>query len=317
MKLSIILPTYNNDKTLYECLESIDKQTFSKRDYELLLIDGGSTDNTIKIAKKFKVKIIKNKDRVEEKARILGIKKAKGEIICFVDADNILLDKDWIKKMLAPFEDKEIIFADTLYFDYRKSDKMKVRYQALIGGDDPLAMYLGLYSRWAYCRNNWTDFPYSKEENNNHIKCKLLDKELVPAMGSNGFLIRKEVLRKFVKNSFIHSDIIYELVNSNYNCFAKVKTGIVHDQPTFFKNKIRRIERRFKKQVDIKYNYGITKKKTAIMLLKFIIILPVLYDIVKGYIKKRDSAWIFHIPAVYGLFFIHIYYNLLHILKLK
>src|SRR3989338_4318908 len=115
MKLSILLPTYNNEKTIKACLVSLTNQSLPKKDYEILVIDGGSSDNTVKISKKFPcVKIVKNPDRVEEKARILGIKLAKGEIIGFIDADNVVIGRDWLKKMLLPFEDKEIIFDDTL-----------------------------------------------------------------------------------------------------------------------------------------------------------------------------------------------------------
>lgn len=311
MKITIILPTYNNEKTLEECLQSIRMQKFPAKDYELLVIDGGSSDRTLTIAKRYDAVIINNPDRVEEKARILGISKAKGELILFVDADNVLEGKDWLTRMAKPFEDKEIIFADTLYYGYRKKDLMKVRYQALVGGDDPLANYLGLYSRWCYFRNDWTDFPYVKEIKRGYWKVKLLDKNLVPAMGSNGFIIRTSVLRKFVKNSFIHSDIVYDLVNKGYNCFAKVDASIVHNQPTFFKNKIRRIQRRLKKQVDIRYNYGVTSGKTARVLLRSMLILPVIYDMVKGYIRKPNSAWLFHPIALYGLIGIHVYYRTL------
>lgn len=309
MKVSILLPTYNNQKTLEACLKSIRMQDFPAKEYELMVIDGGSTDKTRDIVKKYGAILINNPDRVEEKARILGIKKAKGELILFVDADNVLMGEDWLEKMVEPFKDKQIAFADTLYFGWRKKDLMKVRYQALIGGDDPLAGYLGLYSRWCYFTNDWTDFPYKKEVKKNYWKIKLTDKELVPAMGSNGFIIRTKVLRKFVKDSFIHSDIVYDLVNKGYNCFAKVDAGIVHDQPTFFKNKVRRIQRRLKNQVAIRYNYGMNSKKIAWVFFRSIIILPVLYDMIKGYSRKRDVAWVFHIPALYGLIGIHAYYR--------
>ena len=146
MKLTIILPTYNNGRTIDDCLKSIFSQNLPKKDYEVLFIDGGSTDNTLNIAKKYPVKIIKNPKRNEEAARILGIQKAKGQITCFIDADNILVGEDWLEKMLLPFDNKKIAFADTLFFSYRKTDKIGVKYQALIGGDDPIAMYLGMYS---------------------------------------------------------------------------------------------------------------------------------------------------------------------------
>jgi len=308
MKLSIILPTYNNEKTIEDCLKSIFSQEYSRKDFEVLFIDGGSKDKTLSIAKKYPVKIIKNPKRNEESARIIGINRAKGEILCFVDADNILVGNDWFKKMLEPFMDKEIVFADTLYYSYRKKDKIRVKYQVLIGGDDPIAMYLGLYSRWSYLYGNWTNYPHKDEDKGDYLKTKLLNIHLVPAMGSNGWLVRKNILKKFVKNSFIHSDIVYFMIKSGYNCFAKVKTGIIHNQPKFFPNKIRRIKRRLNDEVKIQYDYGITKRDTTKTILYICLILPILWDTLRGFCKKPTLAWIFHPVACFGEIGLHGYY---------
>ena len=312
MKLTIILPTYNNEKTLIACLESIRMQNF--KDYELLLIDGGSDDRTLEIAKEFKCKIIDNPDRIEERARIIGIKKARGEIIVFIDADNVLVGKDFFNRMLEPFKDKEIAFADTLFYAYRKNDKLGVRYQALIGGDDPVVAYLGFYSRWNYFKNDWTDYSYKQEDKGDYFKIGFKDKRKITASGCNGFFVRKSLARKFIKKSFIHSDFVYDLVNKGYNCFAKVKTGIIHNQPSFFKNKIRRMQRR-KEGIKIKYNYGLTNWKIFLVGLYIILILPVLLDSIKGWIRKRDSAWLFHLPASIILMFLYLYYQIFRIYK--
>jgi len=305
MKLSIILPTYNNEKTIGECLSSIFSQNFPKKEFEVLFIDGGSSDKTIEIAKKYPVKIIKNPYRVEEKARMMGIKKSGGEIVAFIDADNVLVGNDWMKKMVKPFKDKEVIFVDTLYYSFRKTDKIIVKYQALIGGDDPIVMYLGFYSRWCYLTDNWTGYPYASEDSADYLKIKLKDKNKVPAMGSNGFLVRTKIAKKFVKNSFIHSDFVYDLISSDYNCFAKVKTGIIHNQPKFFPNKIRRIIRRLKNEVRIKYDYGVTRKEMAKTIICIVLVFPVLFDTIKGFIKKPDLAWFFHPIACFGELFLH------------
>ncbi|MBM3247165.1 glycosyltransferase family 2 protein [Candidatus Pacearchaeota archaeon] len=307
MKLTIILPTYNNEKTIEECLRSIFAQDFPKNQFEVLLLDGGSQDKTLEIVKKYPVKLVNNPKRNEENARIMGINLAKGEIIGFIDADNVITEKNWISEMLNVFKDKDIAFADTLYYTYRKKDKIRVRYQALIGGDDPLAAYLGIHSRWSYLNKSWTDCPHEDKDQGKYYKTKLLDLNRVPPMGSNGFLIRTKILRKFVKNSFIHSDIIYDLVNKGYNCFAKVKVGIVHNQPRFFPNKIRRIIRRLNKEVAIKYNYGVGNKDTLKTALYIAVILPVLFDTLKGFFRKPSLAWFFHPVACFGELFIHAY----------
>ncbi len=306
MKVSIILPTYNNEATLNECLDGITNQDYD--DYEILLIDGGSTDKTIEIAKNYNVKILNNLDKVEERARVLGIKKAKGDILCFIDADNIVLEKDWLSKMVKPFEDREIIGSDTYYFSFRKRDPLVTRYCALIGGDDPLAIYLGLYDRYNYFKNKWTDFSHKEEEKEGYLKIKL-DKNNIPAMGSNGFLFRKNALKVIDYEPFIHSDIIYKLAEKGY--FAKVNVGIVHvqkDVNDFFKKKIRRIKRRLLGEIKLQHNYGVSKKRLIFTLLYLLLIIPVLFDTLKGFFRKPTITWLFHPIATYSVLFLYLYY---------
>lgn len=313
MKLSIIIPTYNNEKTIYDCLKSIFVQDFPKENFEVLIVDGGSEDNTVKIAKEFNTVILKNPDRIEEKGKMRGIRNSKGKVLCFIDADNILLEKDWIKKMMSPFGDKEIAFSETLYYSYLPSSKMSVKYHGLVGGDDPVAVYLGISGRWCYFRDDWTNsnYPYTSENLKDYFKIRMKDKEKIPALGANGLMIRKDIMKKNLEGSFIHSDLIYRVINSGHNCFAKVKVGIVHNQPTFFKNKLRRIKRRFNKEITIKYNYGVKKSDIIKTLFYICLVFPVLYDSFKGFFRKPSSAWIFHPIATYSVLLNYFIYGIL------
>ncbi len=86
---SIIIPTYNQANLLYRCLKSVEQQTF--KNYEVIIIDNYSKDNTSKIVKKFgkKIKYFKLRNHgVIAKSRNLGIKKSKGKWICFLDSDD-------------------------------------------------------------------------------------------------------------------------------------------------------------------------------------------------------------------------------------
>jgi glycosyltransferase involved in cell wall biosynthesis len=94
IRLSIIVPVYNRKKYLKECLNSICQQV--RQDVEIILIDDCSTDGSIKICKKFVKKynfirlINLKKNRGVAYCRNIGIKKATGEYICFVDSDDKL-----------------------------------------------------------------------------------------------------------------------------------------------------------------------------------------------------------------------------------
>ena len=94
IEISIIVPVFNVEKFLTRCLDSLINQN-SYENYEIILIDDGSTDNSGKIcdeyAEKFKkIKVIHKKNEGVSKARNLGINNAKGEYITFVDSDDFV-----------------------------------------------------------------------------------------------------------------------------------------------------------------------------------------------------------------------------------
>jgi len=95
LKISVIVPIYNVEKYLGKCLNSILEQTFT--DYELILVDDGSTDSSGDIADEYALKddrisVIHKKNGGLSDARNHGIDKANGEYVCFIDSD------DWIEK---------------------------------------------------------------------------------------------------------------------------------------------------------------------------------------------------------------------------
>ena len=92
-KVSVIVPVYNVEKCLSECVESILAQTF--HDFELILVDDGSLDNSGKICDEYAVKderirVIHQENGGASDARHTGVKSALGDWICFVDSDDTI-----------------------------------------------------------------------------------------------------------------------------------------------------------------------------------------------------------------------------------
>ena len=94
-KFSIIVPVYNVEKYIKKCLDSIFCQTF--KDFEVIVVNDGTKDNSMDIVKKYNVTIIEQDNQGLSEARNTGVRKAKGEYLIFVDSDdyieNQLLDK--------------------------------------------------------------------------------------------------------------------------------------------------------------------------------------------------------------------------------
>lgn len=102
--LSVIIPTYNEERDIGECLTSLLKQSYNT--FEVIVVDDGSTDSTVKIVKNFiknnkKIRLIKGQHKGPGFSRNLGAKKAKGDILVFVDAD-MTFDKNYIKNLVRP-----------------------------------------------------------------------------------------------------------------------------------------------------------------------------------------------------------------------
>jgi len=90
MKVSIVIPAYNSEKTLEKCLKSIRDQTYGN--IEIIVVDKFSKDRTVEIAKRYGARIIYDEGE-RTRAKNIGLEKAKGKYVLFVDSDMELSKK--------------------------------------------------------------------------------------------------------------------------------------------------------------------------------------------------------------------------------
>lgn len=116
MKVSVVIPAYNEERYIWKCLESFTRQSVPAD--EIIVVDNNSQDNTAKIAKQFGVKVIKEKKQGMIQARNRGFNEAKYEVIARCDAD-VILPKNWIKKIKQNFEKRKIdaLLGPVMYYD--------------------------------------------------------------------------------------------------------------------------------------------------------------------------------------------------------
>lgn len=316
ISVSFIIPTLNADKVLQKCLASIARQ-ITKYKYEIIIADGGSTDNTVNIAKNYRAKIVANPLKTAEAGKAVGIKQAIGEYICLIDSDNILPNNNWLNKMLEPFLDPEIIGSEPISFTYRKKAGLIERYSALIGANDPYAFVTGIYDRQNYINNKWTGLKLNVEDKKNYLKIKLEKNQAIPTIGANGTIFRKEIFKNFKLDYLFDIDLITNLLITNSHLYlAKVKTGIIH---TYCEDSIKKFIRKQNRRVVDYYTYKNLRifNWTVVDPKKFIfytiLIFPMLFDLSLGYIHKPDNAWFFHPLAC----FITLYVYSVNIIKKK
>jgi len=101
--LSVIIPTLNSASTISLTLSSVFSNKFPRELFEVLVIDNGSSDKTVEIAKSYHVKIYYCPKKGIGPPRNFGVKMAKGEIVCFTDSDCIV-EKNWLEKIFTFFK---------------------------------------------------------------------------------------------------------------------------------------------------------------------------------------------------------------------
>lgn len=107
--ISIIIRTYNEEEYIERLLISINKQKINTN-YELIIVDSESTDNTVKICKKYNTKIItiKKEDFTFGKSLNLGIKNSKGDVCVFISGHCIPYNEYWLDELVKPLKIKNV-----------------------------------------------------------------------------------------------------------------------------------------------------------------------------------------------------------------
>lgn len=169
-KISVIVPVYNVEDFIRECIESILSQTFC--DFELILVDDGSYDRSGKICDEYskrdvRVKVFHKKNEGVSCARNFGIKHATGEWICFVDSDDYI----------------DVNHLEAFFYNYKKGDDL------LMCGH--VCHYTEMSTTKTetfsipYTLNKIDDIIYDSEENNiiNSPVCKLFKHSIIMEHG--------------------------------------------------------------------------------------------------------------------------------------
>lgn len=105
--ISIIIPVKNEEKRLPSCLSAIRNLNYSQELLEIIIVDNGSTDNTLGVARDFKCQIMTAPHATIAKLRNIGAYQSKGSIICFVDAD-IIVEANWLMAAIKHFKNNKV-----------------------------------------------------------------------------------------------------------------------------------------------------------------------------------------------------------------
>ena len=305
LSVSIVMPTLNSMRTLDACLKSIREQNYPQEKIEIIIIDGGSTDATKQTAEKYNCKFIEGgyKDNQEPRKGI-GLLNASKDLVAYIDSDNILPDSEWMNQSVKPFlEISDLTGAETLRYGLMPGFAYFNRYCALIGANDPVALYLGKSEKLSWLYDNWQITPV-KEKRSGYFIVEFNENNML-TLGGNGYFSWRELMLKSncQPEQYFHIDVVMDLVKLGYTKFAMVENEIYHDTASSLKKLTSRRKTYFKTHNPMHGNrryllFNPTSKKDILKLGLFVLysatfIQPLLFSL-RGYLKKRDSAWFLH-----------------------
>lgn len=316
MFLSVVIPTLNSEGTLDKCLASIRSQSLPRSEYEIVIADAGSADRTLDIAREYGVDTIAaNPLKTGEAGKTAGIKASKGDVIALIDSDNILPDTGWFERMLAPFAEPDIVASEPLEYTRRDEDPALTRYFALLGMNDPICLFTGNYDRISAITGKWTELPIIQDDKGKYLKLRL-GADALPTIGANGFVFRRTILDGVKWAPYLFDiDILYDRIRIDGGVnVAKVKTGIVHLYCAKLGDFVRKQRRRirdflyFAQEKERIYPWNRQRKMGIVLFcLSTVLVVPLLWQMAKGLIRRPDKAWLYHLPIcwitlwVYGI----------------
>lgn len=297
LKLSIVIPTYNNINFIDKFLSSLKKQTFPSKKMEIICVDGGSSDGTLEVEKQYKVKILKNPFIVAERGLNIGLSKATGDLIMILAVDNFFKDKRSIEMIVDIFRDKKI-FAAFPKHDSQKNYSIFSKYHNEF--TDPFTHFV-----YGYASNARTFHRIYKtlEHNGTYdVYDYSSNKDLPMIAFAQGFTFRSSYKKRGIDELDDCRQVV-DLVRQNK------KIAYVHSV-TIYHDTIRDLDHFIRKQrwatqnalskkpagINHRLKYLSFKQKIKVKLWPFYafsIIFPFLRSIY-GFIKDWSLLWFFH-----------------------
>ncbi|MBI3261062.1 glycosyltransferase family 2 protein [Candidatus Berkelbacteria bacterium] len=318
--ISIVTPTLNAAAVLGEYAAAIVEQNYPKNKLEIIIADGGSADETLPLLRQkfkgtsIKLKILPNPLKTGEAGKAVGLKAATGELVLFLDSDNIMVGKNWLKRMVEPFGDPAIVGAEPWQFVSRQSDGAMTRYTGALGMSDPLSYFLGNYDHLSVLSGRISGLPLAITDRGRYLTFPI-DPSALPTIGANGAMLRRSLFAGFNNDYLFDIDALYEKARHNHGKrldYAKVKIGLVHlfsgNFWGFIRKQYRRVAdyRYFAAQGKRSYPWpGHAKRGLVTFLLASVTVVPIAAQTMKGAIRSRDWAFLYHFPACYATLIVY------------
>lgn len=292
---SFVIPVYNAGSNLEVCLESIKNQDYEGNKIEIIVADGGSSDNSIEIAKRHNCQMLHNTKRLAEYGVQLGVQQARGDFVVIFAADNELVGEKWLSEVNGIFNKFPDLCAAWGRLVSGECDPPLNKYFELIQSD-PLNWFL----------NNNLQF-YKKRSSIYENNCFIFEvspqKPLV--WGANGLVYRADKIRDiWAQEGYLGDNDAFQYMIEKH--IVKVA---YFDRPFVYHHHVAKLSDWVKKWKRNFRNHLLDKQKTRNMnwvftsSFKFKLIMWIIYSLVPVFsvvhavylsIKDKSIFWLYH-----------------------
>jgi glycosyltransferase involved in cell wall biosynthesis len=333
--ISIVIATYNSEKTLEISLKSLRKQSYPKEKLEILVIDGGSEDSTLIIAKKYGCKIIFNPQREPIAAKHIGFLRAKGKYIVYFDSDEEMQNPQSLKiKYLAFLKNPSIKAVIPSGYKNPKGYAPINYYINEFG--DPFSFFIYRISKSAeYFIKHMKDYYKKVSEDKDSVVFDLREVKLLPLIElvASGSMVDLEYLRfssPEIKKDPTLIPFFFYLLNKKGGLLAITKKDyIVHYSSDTLRRYLKKINSRIKNNIYLttmgaggflgreQFQPESFRLKKYLFIPYALSILPCLIDSFYLFLTRKRSIYLIHAPLCIYTASLTIYYYLLKSLGLK
>ncbi len=311
LSVTVAMISYQDELLIEECLRSIRGQSYEQKLVDILLVDGGSKDRTVEIAKSYGARVISRPDlREQPMLRVaLAFLTPSTDLVMIFSADNRFQESDGLARMIDPFYGSDISGSSTLRYGLRKDDPALSRYFALIGGNDPIAVALGRADRGPHDMRAWHSYG-EVEDRGEWYEVKFCGQTRgVPTLGGNGFIFkRQEIEKSQYAKSGVHIDLCLDLIRNGHSRFSFIKDRhIIHLIHVPLLQFLRRrlfyahiYSGDFVPRIYSVFQILDIRRVTYIIFASATLVLPILRAL-RGYLVVRDPAWFLH-PVILLVF---------------
>jgi len=309
-RISAIMATYNGEDTIGDCLRLLLGQDYPIDNIELIIADGGSTDETLNIIKQYQnkhpnvIQLINNPEKSKVgkgKGADVASRKATGDLILMIDQDNLLIQKNWLKEMVRILEDNDSIVSVQSLTSVPEEGSIMDKYLGAVGTEDPFSVVFSLKSQVIlhphkfHYNESGKYFTYNPDRNNYYYA------------GDNGFLMRRKA---FVENGGYTQDTdnFYRMALSNNSYTVAIPTELFIFHKTSSKLfefiKKRGYYARYYLRANIKdrdvnwisFRKNTFKHNVSLIgsVVSSLVILPRLYEGIRMAMRTKETAWLIH-----------------------